>query len=270
MKAGRTSRNWMPKNSLLLATGLLLTSLLCAQQSPEIRLAGKVLQEGRPVPDVHVMNVSRKQATITNEHGAFTISAGTGDTLFFSAVQLKRKMLTITPAMLMSREIVVPLEEFVNELDEVVVRPYNLSGDISRDIAQMPTQPVHVAATMGLPNAYAKPRTQAERMLFEATSGSGLVPLNPILNAISGRTRRLKNILAAERREERTEGVRGYYPDSLFTGELRIPSDKIADFMYFCEADSLFNTMAESQDPLKIWEFLKEKGKEYHLNNAPE
>lgn len=270
MKANRICRKWMLRNSVLLATGLLLSGGVYAQQQGETRLTGKVMQEGRPVPDVHIMNVSRELATISDEAGAFTILARTGDTLYFSAVQLKRKTLTVTEAMLMSLEILVPLEEFVNELDEVVVRPYNLSGDISRDIARMPAEQVYVAATLGLPNAYAKPLTQAERMLFEATSGSGLVPLNPILNAISGRTGRLKKILAAERRENRTQRIRNYYPDSLFTGELRIPSDKIDDFMYFCEADSLFNPLAESQDRLRIWEFLIEKGEEYHRNNKAE
>ncbi len=43
-------------------------------------------------------------------------------------------------------------EEFVNELDEVVVRPYNLSGDLNRDMQQMKTDPVVTASTLGLPN----------------------------------------------------------------------------------------------------------------------
>ena len=49
--------------------------------------------------------------------------------------------------------------------------------------------------------------------------------------------------------------------------ELRIPMNKIPDFMYFCEVDVTFNSIVDSRDKLKIWEFLKMKSAEYRTNN---
>jgi hypothetical protein len=98
------------------------------------KLEGKVTNLNKGIADVHVMNTTSNRATITDEEGRFSIATKLNDTILFSAVQYKRMTLVVSRAMLESRSIIVPLEEFINELDEVVVRPYDLSGDLSRDM----------------------------------------------------------------------------------------------------------------------------------------
>ena len=233
-------------------------------------LKGRVVNGEEGIVDVHVMNTSRKTATITNEGGYFSIDVGINDTLLFSAVQFKRMSLVINQAMVESTQIIVPLEEFVNELDEVILRPYDLSGDLSRDMGRMNTGSGVTASTLGLPNAYVLPISQAERKLYEATSGGSGIPLNPIINAVTGRTKYLKKVLAIERKYARTGRVREFYADSLFVKELKIPAAKIDDFMYYCEVDLDFSEVVDTHDRLKIWEFLKRKSSAYRENNSLE
>lgn len=230
-------------------------------------ITGKVVQETRGIPDVHVMNITSKKATITNALGNFSITVKIGDSLVFSAIQLERKTIVVNSEIMESQSLVVYMQDRVNLLDEVILTPYNLSGDLTRDMQNAEKEKVYVASTLGLPNAYVKPKTLAERRLFEAVTGSGLVPLNPIINAITGRTKYLKKVLAAERKYGRTQRVRAFYPDSLYVSELRIPMNKIPDFMYFCEVDADFNSIVDSRDKLRIWEFLKMKSKVYRANN---
>ena len=189
----------MPRNKKFFLIFFLVV-INASAQSIFSKLEGKVTNVNKGIADVHVMNTSANRATITDAEGLFSISAKLNDTILFSAVQYKRMTLVVSRAMLESRSIIVPMEEFINELDEVVVRPYNLSGDLSRDMNSLNSEKVYVASTLGLPNAYVKPITQAERKLNEATTGGGLVPLNPIINAISGRTKYLKKVLASENR----------------------------------------------------------------------
>lgn len=234
------------------------------------KVEGKVYSNDGDVAATHVLNTTTKRATITDVNGFFSIPANLNDTLLFSAVQYKKKQLVVTLAILESRTIYVPLEDAVNELDEVVVRPYNLSGDIAKDARSLEIAPVVTASTLGLPNAYVKPPTKAERELFEATTGGGTVPLNPIINAITGRTKMLKKRVARNKKYARTERVREFYADSLYTKELNIPKDKIDDFMYFCEVDSTFSSVVDTHDRLKIWEFLRRKSAVYRKNNTLE
>src|SRR5690606_37595546 len=217
----------------------------------------------RDLADVYVMNLTAKKATITDANGYFSIEAGLNDTLVFTALQYKRKELVVSLEMLASKNIIVPLEEAITQLDEVVVMPYNLTGDMGRDLRSLDVGPITTASTLGLPNAYVKPPTKAERELFEATTGGGIIPLNPILNAISGRTKMLRQRVARNEKYERTQRVRDFYADSLYTNRLRIPREKIEDFMYFCEVDPRFGVVVDTHDRLKIWEFLKRKSLEY-------
>ncbi|SMC32174.1 carboxypeptidase-like regulatory domain-containing protein [Cellulophaga tyrosinoxydans] len=227
-------------------------------------LKGKVSSADGDVAATHVLNISTQKAAITDIEGYFTISAQLNDTLVFSAIQYQRKEIVVTTAILASKSIFVSLDPAVNQLNEVVVMPYNLSGDLSRD---MQSQPVLVAATLGLPNSYVKKKTQSERLLIEATTGGAGIPLNPIINAITGRTKMLKENYKRDIKYERTERVRNFYSDSIYTSQLKIPTLKIDDFMYFCEVDPEFSKIVDTHDKIKILTFLRQKSVVYRKNN---
>jgi len=76
--------------------------------------------------------------------------------------------------MLESTLVSVPLEDEPAQLDEVVLRRYNVFGDIAKNMG-----PVVTAQPLGLPNAYVRIPTKAERELFEVISGGGFIALNP-------------------------------------------------------------------------------------------
>ncbi|MEJ1223840.1 carboxypeptidase-like regulatory domain-containing protein [Sediminicola sp. 1XM1-17] len=230
-------------------------------------LEGRVLNESGDVAATHVINTTTNRATITSAEGFFKIAVALNDTLVFSAVQFKKKELVVTQSVLDSKSLFITMEDALTELDEVVVRPYSLSGDITKDLEELKTEPVVTASTLNLPNAYAKTWTQTERILHEATSGGGIVPLNPILNGISGRTKMLKKQLKLEETYARTERVKAFYADSLFVQDLKIPISRIDDFMYFCEVDAEFSGLVDTQDRLKIWSFFKKKSVVYRANN---
>lgn len=231
-------------------------------------LRGRILAAEAGVTNVHILNLSANEATISDAQGYFTIPANAGDTVLLSAIRYQRKTFQVDAEMLRASLLTIEMEPFVNELDEVVLYPYNLTGDLDQDLTNVPVEETVTASSLGLPNAHAKVKTQAERKLFEATTGSGLIPLNPVLNAISGRTRMLKRRLARDRAYQQTEQVRSRYPDSLFVKELGIPQIRIPDFMYFCEVDPGFGSLAASGDRLRMWEFLEGKSLEYRKNNG--
>lgn len=244
---------------------MLLPALTIAQNTKQLK--GKVVAKDRDVTGVVVQNTTNEKATITDVDGSFTIQVALNDTLVFSAVQFKRKVIPITPSFFNATFLTIPLEEFVNELDEVVVQPFNLSGRLGSDVTGLKLEKDVSAEALGLPNAHVRVVTQSERKLYEATSGGGLIPLNPILNAITGRTKMLKNRVKVDAKYARTQRVQDFYVDSIFKSDLKIPYEKINDFMYFCEVDSVFQATVDTHDQLKIWEFLVQKSVIYRENN---
>ena len=225
---------------------------------------GQVSSADGDVAATHVLNISTHKAAITDIDGFFTLATSLHDTLVFSAIQYQRKEIVITTALLASTTLYIHLEPAVNELNEVIVMPYNLTGELSRDMGKMEVGPLVTASTLGLPNAFVKKMTQAERQLYASKAGG---PLVSFLNALNGETKRLKVAAARQATYMATERVRRLYPDSLYEKQLKVPKIRINDFMYFCEVDTTFAALVATHDPLKIWEFLRYKSRAYRENN---
>lgn len=256
----------MTKSKIVLLGFVLMGTSLCAQSLFTKQIEGRVYSKSGDVAATHVLNISADKASITDLNGFFSITASLSDTLVFSAIQFKKKTMIVTQSVLESKMLYVPLEDALTELDEVIVMPYNLSGDMTVDLKRMEIEPVVTSSTLGLPNAYVKFPTQAERELYAATANP-FMSFDPLINAISGRTKMLKKRLARNRKYERTQRVRAFYADSLFRTEFKIPEQKIDDFMYFCEIDTVFQNLVDVHDKIAIWEYMRKKSVEYRKNN---
>ena len=256
----------MTRSKILLVLFFSIGTSLGAQTLFTKQIEGRVYSESGDVAATHVLNITADKASITDLNGFFSIVAKLNDTLVFSAIQYKRKAMVVTSSVLESKLLYVPLEDAITELDEVVVMPYNLTGDMTLDLDRMLIEPVITASTLGLPNAYIKPPTQAERKLFAATANP-FMSFDPLINAITGRTKMLKERIARNKKYSRTLRVRAFYADSLYRRQLKIPEDNIADFMHYCEIDPDFQTVVDTHDRFKIWEFMRKKSLIYRENN---
>ena len=215
------------------------------------------------------MNLSSLVATITKKDGTFRIVGKLGDSIAISSVQYEVFKLVLDEKIINSQKLEVRLITKVNELDEVTVKPHNLTGNLATDIANTRTVNETIRPSkLGLPNAYVKPRTQTERRIYEAKSGGGILPLNPIINAITGRTKKLKNQLKLEQNEKKLTQTKEQFDDELYSNFLKIPSDRLDDFMYFCAVDEAFTAIQLIGDNIKMLEFLRKKSDQYReLNN---
>lgn len=273
----------MPKKTYIRILVFFVVLNACAQDFTR-QIEGRVFSKDGDVAAVHVSNISTERGTITDISGYFEIGARLYDTLVFSAVQYKRVEVVVTLDVLNGDLLEVGLKESLTELDEVVVTPYNLTGNLSRDMGKLKIEPVVTASTLGLPNAYVKVKTQNERKLFEADDGPWvhlgnykldttfnpmiMINLNKILNRITGRTQTIKKYIALDNEIELLRTIKRAYPDSVYVQELAIPEENLNEFFYFCEADSTFTSIAETGDKLRVWEFLQNKSRTFRTNKS--
>lgn len=273
---------WLHKIGYMLV--LCCVCFTAVAQEFSSKLQGQIYSIDGDVAATHVSNISLNKGTITDAKGFFSISVRLNDTLVFSAVQFKRKELVVTLEVLKEELIRIPLDASLIKLDEVVVTPYNLSGDLKRDMGNLKIEPIMTASTLGLPNAYVKVKTQNERKLFEADNGKFIslgnykldstfnpmvmVNLNKILNRVTGRTQKLKKFVAIDQEIALLQKVKRMYPDSVYVQALKIPKLNINDFMNFCEVDSTFVATVATNDVLRIWELLYENSVMYRKNNG--
>lgn len=223
---------------------IILPALFCVfsfQKSfcQSVEIYGKV-ESKADIENIHVINKRAQAYTVTNRKGEFKIAAKENDTLMFSSIQHIPKYIIVTNNMILKRRLTVELNEQINKLDEVVVGKI-LTGDLLSDINNVEDDPPINFFDVGIPGYKGKKATQSERRLSEAGEfkpsmllgllGGG-VPLNPILNGISGRTKELKERVRLEANAELTQKIRARLSENFFsTNEL--DESLRTEFFYF-------------------------------------
>ena len=239
----------------------LLTSFQAAL-SQTVEITGKVITSS-DAENIHIINKTAQVYTTTNAFGGFKIPAKLNDTLQFTSIQYQLKVVVIDASIIIEKNLEVHLEELTYALEEVVVGRM-LSGDLMQDIGDVEGSPV-TAKQLGIPSYQGKLKTQNERKLNEATTGGGFIPLFPIINAISGRTKQLKNQIKLERKDNLLEDVRKRLEPILFVNDT-LSENLRTDFFYFCSEDPQFVSRCKAKSDLEILEFLKERLIQYKDN----
>lgn len=94
-------------------------------------------QTDEPMESVHVLNLNQVIGTITNEKGEFAITAAVNDTLYLTFLGFKPQKIRITNDMFKFKDTQIALTELAYALEEVVVRPYQLTGYLEIDVKNM-------------------------------------------------------------------------------------------------------------------------------------
>ena len=208
----------MNKYTILVLVLFLLTQISFGQGGGEKMIHGKIIADSSAVEGVDVVNLVNEKATITDKNGEFFILAKAEDLLVFSAMNLEFRRKLIDEEDLKSNLVIVKMIPKITELNEVIVNKKSTEG---------------ISIIRGQ-----KTYTPAQRKLYTARSGI----LDRPINWISGRTAMLKKEVMVERKERLLSKIEVLYEDKFYIETLKIPSDYIRDFQYYCIEDTGFVT----------------------------
>ncbi|WP_400076913.1 hypothetical protein [Winogradskyella sp. R77965] len=256
----------MKKTNLFFFFVVFIMALTSNAQTKDLN--GQLISDDE-VEGLHILNKTSAKYAISNEDGSFTIPAKALDTLFISGLKYKNQELVITQSTVDVGSFSVQLIEKINELDEVIVGKI-LTGSLESDLENSDAKTEINFYDLGIPGYKGKPLTQNERKLHDADGGgpiyTGLgVNVHKLLNRISGRTKKLKEIVALDNEDKCIERLRREYEDAIFK------TDTLADnlkneYFYFCQEDEGFKSLCEENNDLKAIEFLQTKLKAYKKN----
>lgn len=203
---------------------MLVVFSLQAQVLPRQEMSGLVVLRDVPLEKVNVRNDDSGYTTSTAADGTFKIKVRVDEALVFTAVNLETRRVKITEEILKAGFVKAVMSETTVPLPEVTV---NDNKGIT-------------AENLGIIPRGQRKYTQAQRRLREATTGGGIVPLNPILNAMSGRTRMLKKEIQVEQKERLLLQLDGWFEDEYYIQTLKIPEDYISGFDFYIINDPDF------------------------------
>jgi hypothetical protein len=128
-----------------------------SQETPEnidIRAIVVNAQTDVRMESVHVVNLNQVIGTITNEKGEFSIAAAVNDTLYLSFLGFKSQKIRVTNDMFKFEKTKIALTELAYALEEVIVRPYQLTGYLEIDVKNLPINNAYQYSISGLSVAY--------------------------------------------------------------------------------------------------------------------
>ena len=107
--------------------------------------------DNKPIPSVHVINLSQVIGVITDKKGKFEIPAKLNDTLYLSYLGFKSIKIRVTNDFLKFQNSKIQLTELAYALEEVIVSPYKLTGYLEIDAKNIPISKSFRYSIPGLP-----------------------------------------------------------------------------------------------------------------------
>ncbi|MFD0976381.1 hypothetical protein [Salinimicrobium gaetbulicola] len=220
---------------------------------------------GEDPQGISIVNSTAMRATISNEAGLFQIRAAEGDTLSFSSLQFQDFSVIIDEGVITTRELNVFVSEAVTELPEVVVTPYDLSGNVRVDVQIIPT------SDLDLPN---KSAAEIDPYEWEFPPDSLVSPPNAAMRTsmmvnganfanIFRNILKSREVINIEESEELEDEILLLYDDDFFNENLNIKKENIKEFIYFAEDNGLTKAMLKPKNEMKLIEFLVVQSQRY-------
>ena len=221
----------------LLILLVVLSQISFGQIAGEKLLHGKIMVESGNVGGVTIINLVNEKTAISDGNGEFFILAKAEDLLVFSSVNLEYYRRIIDDEDFKVEVLTIKMTAIITELEEVIVNKH----------------PEINAVSLGISLKGIKQYTPAERKLATASSAK-LNPqgLDPLINAISGRTKMLKKELEVEKKERLLAYIGALFDDEYYRETLKIPANYIKGFQYYCVEEEEFAKSLRSKNKAMI------------------
>ncbi len=241
---------------------LFVLSSVTYAQNP-IQLEGQVLNDTIDKSQLTVVNISLKEGTTTNSNGFFRIRVRVNDTINISAVQYESKQFVVNQTMYNRKKISLYLIPKVTELDVVEISNIDLTGNLNKDIRGTQFKKEVTARELGIPENTAPKRTIEERRYYTAISSSAGIPLDGLINSITGRLKMLKKHIEISRFQKLVQESRYLISDTIYMKNLNVPEELIEDFVYYVFEDKNAKAYVDADNALGLFEFMMIKSKAY-------
>ncbi len=242
---------------------LLIGLLAFGQEEPTI-VTGKVLNAANDVAieNAHVVNLNQVKGAVTTAEGDFEIPAKVNDTLYFSYLGFKPIRVRVTNDWLKYGAVKVKMTELGIALEEVVVRPVQLTGYLEIDAKNIPIYENYRYSISGLNQGYEggdHSPNAVSRVL-----GAVFNPADALYNIFGKKPKQMRKLRDMQKDDEIRRLLQSKFDRQTLMAVLQIDRMDIDEVLRRCDYSKDF---IESANDLQILDAMSGCYEEYKVLN---
>ncbi|MGD1946279.1 MAG: carboxypeptidase-like regulatory domain-containing protein [Croceivirga sp.] len=215
-----------------------------------------------PLESVHVINLNSVVGTITNQEGRFKITAAVNDTLYFTYLGFKPQKVRVTNDMFKFDDTKIALTELAFALEEVIVRPYQLTGYLEIDVKNLPVNNAYQYSISGLNKSYeagSKSPSAVTKVL-----GAILNPADLLRNLFGKKPQQMRKLRKMKQDDNIRNLLAQKFDRETLTELLQLDKMDIQDILNNCNYSRSF---IETANDLQILDAISSCYEEYRVLN---
>ncbi|NER11956.1 carboxypeptidase-like regulatory domain-containing protein [Leptobacterium flavescens] len=243
---------------------LLFISLGYSQenQQQETEVNGIVVnaENDFPLSNVHIVNLNKVIGTISDANGEFQIRASVNDTLYFSFIGFKSIKVRVTNDIIKFQGTRIGLTELAYALEEVVVRPYRLTGYLEIDAKNIPVNNAYRYSISGLQRGYEAGRPDKVSKVLNAIFD----PATTLNNIFGKKPKQLRKLRKMKEDDEIRNLLASKFDRETLSALIQVDKADIEDILRNCNYSKDFIRTAND---LQILDAISGCYEEYRVLN---
>lgn len=242
---------------------ILLSVHLTAQEvEPSQKVSGIVVNDNtnQPLSNVNIINLNKVRGTTTDSNGRFEINVHVNDTLHFTILGFQPLRVRVTNDWIKNKSTRIQLTEKAIALEEVVIRPFNLTGYLEVDSKLIPTKENFRYSISGLTQGYEAGEYSPNA--FGRVMGSIFNPADMLYNFFGKKPKELKKLKEMKKDETVRKLLESKYDRETVTALLGIDTKEIAEILQRCNYSESF---IQSANDLQILDAISGCYEEYKI-----
>lgn len=242
---------------------LILSATTVAQEvEPSQKVSGIIVNDNTnlPLSSVNIININKVRGATSDANGYFEINVQPNDTLHFTILGFQSLRVRVTNDWIKNKTTRIRLTEKAIALEEVIIRPFNLTGYLEIDTKLIPTKENYRYSISGLTEGYEAGEYSPNA--FGRVLGSIFNPADMLYNFFGNNPKELKKLKEMKKDDTVRNLLESKFDRETIAVLLGVDVKEIAEILQRCNYSEAF---IQSANDLQIMDAISGCYEEYKI-----
>ena len=241
---------------------ILSTAAIAQDIQPSQRVNGIIINNNtrQPLSSVNIININKVRGATTDSRGYFEIDVQPNDTLHFTILGYQSLRVRVTNDWIKNKSTKIQLTEKAIALEEVIIRPFNLTGYLEVDSKLIPTKENYRYSISGLTQGYEAGEYSPNA--FGRVLGSIFNPTDMLYNFFGKNPKELKKLKEMKKDDTVRNLLESKFDRETISVLLGVDKNELAEILQRCNYSEAF---IQTANDLQIMDAISGCYEEYKI-----